>query len=200
MKKYLSRGFTMIELLIVIAVLGILAVAVLAAINPIEQINRGRDTGTRSDAEQLIGAIDRYYASKGYYPWMLSATSDNDFVDFVEIAAVDQAIGGDAQPMLTNLSASGTEEVKLTFVNRIVAASANLLSIYKMTGGGYSTYLCFVPQSSSFRTEAYKRCVADPTYGDLPADFPTEACPAASCTDVGADEPNLATACYSCLP
>ena len=152
MKKYLSRGFTMIELLIVIAVLGILAVAVLAAINPIEQINRGRDTGTRSDAEQLIGAIDRYYASKGYYPWMLSATSDNDFVDFVEIAAVDQAIGGDEQPMLTNLSTSGTEEVKLTFVNRIVAASANLLSIYKMTGGGYSTYLCFVPQSSSFRT------------------------------------------------
>ena len=60
-----QMAFTMIELLIVIAILGILAVAVLAAINPIEQINRGRDTGSRSDAEQLLSAIDRFYAYKG---------------------------------------------------------------------------------------------------------------------------------------
>ena len=51
----------MIELLIVIAILGILAVAVLAAINPIDRLT-GRDTGTRSDAEQLLGAIDRFNA------------------------------------------------------------------------------------------------------------------------------------------
>ena len=63
------KGFTLIELLIVITLLGILAVAVLSAINPIEQINRSRDTSSKSDAEQLINAIDRYYASKGYYPW-----------------------------------------------------------------------------------------------------------------------------------
>jgi type II secretory pathway pseudopilin PulG len=59
----------MIELLIVITILGILAVAVLSAINPIEQINRGRDTGRQSDAEQLLSAIDRYNAFQGYYPW-----------------------------------------------------------------------------------------------------------------------------------
>jgi prepilin-type N-terminal cleavage/methylation domain-containing protein len=75
MKMFSLRrlGFTMIELLIVIAVLGILAVAVLAAINPIEQIKRGKDTGSRSDAEQQISAIDRFYASQGYYPWMTGA-------------------------------------------------------------------------------------------------------------------------------
>jgi len=79
MKKLLSRlrsqaGFTMIDLLIVIAILGILAVAVLSAINPIEQINRGRDTGSRSDAEQLLSAIDRYNAFQGYYPWQIGAS------------------------------------------------------------------------------------------------------------------------------
>lgn len=64
-----QAGFTMIELLVVIAVLGILAAAVLSAINPIEQINKGRDTGHRSDAEQLISAVDRYFALHELYPW-----------------------------------------------------------------------------------------------------------------------------------
>ncbi len=74
MKKITTQlGFTMIELLIVITILGILAVAVLSAINPIEQINRGRDTGSQSDAEQLLSSIDRYNAFQGYYPWQYSA-------------------------------------------------------------------------------------------------------------------------------
>ncbi|KUK79563.1 MAG: hypothetical protein XD95_0296 [Microgenomates bacterium 39_7] len=74
MRKFSSQlGFTMIELLIVITILGILAVAVLSAINPIEQINRGRDTGSQSDAEQLLSAIDRYNAFQGYYPWQEDA-------------------------------------------------------------------------------------------------------------------------------
>ena len=63
-----QAGFTMIELLVVIAVLGILAAAVLSAINPIEQINKGRDTGHRSDAEQLLSAVDRYFALHELYP------------------------------------------------------------------------------------------------------------------------------------
>ena len=69
-----AAGFTMIELLIVISILGILAVAVLSAINPVEQINRGRDTGSRSDAEQLLSAMDRFNAFQGYYPWVTNPT------------------------------------------------------------------------------------------------------------------------------
>ena len=52
-----NLGFTMIELLVVISVIGILATAVLSSINPIEQINKGRDTRTRSDAAQLIKVL-----------------------------------------------------------------------------------------------------------------------------------------------
>ena len=69
--KLAQSGFTMIELLIVIAILGILAVAVLSAINPIEQINRGRDTGSRTDSEQLLTAIERFNAFQRYYPWQV---------------------------------------------------------------------------------------------------------------------------------
>lgn len=70
MKKLLSQvGFTLIELLVVISVIGVLAVAVLSSINPVEQINKGRDTGARSDAAQLINAVDRYYATQEKFPW-----------------------------------------------------------------------------------------------------------------------------------
>jgi prepilin-type N-terminal cleavage/methylation domain-containing protein len=68
-QNHARRGFTLIELLIVIVIIGILAVAVLSAINPIEQRNKATDTGRRSDAAELLNAIERYYATNGSYPW-----------------------------------------------------------------------------------------------------------------------------------
>jgi len=40
--KTRSKGFTLVELLIVIALIAILSVAVLATINPIEQANKAK--------------------------------------------------------------------------------------------------------------------------------------------------------------
>ncbi len=181
--KRTSLGFTLIELLIVIAVLGILAVAVLSAINPIEQINRSRDTGSRSDAEQLLGAIDRFYASQGYYPWKISPT--NPVSDETLWGAVTGS-GWGTPDVLTKLAEAGTGELKASFTTRITATSYNTL--YKSNRGtsGDSTYVCFLPKSSSFQTEAGIRCGAV-----LPADYPAEACPAGCAA---------AKTCFSCLP
>lgn len=161
----------MIELLIVIAVLGILAVAVLAAINPIEQINRGKDTGSQSDAEQLLGAIDRYYASLGYYPWMESADdTDGEVVTWQEI---DTVVDSDGCNILTKLgpgegACTGSQEIKLSFVNRVAATDYNDLWIYNRGDPGDSVYICFLPKSGSFETEASDRCTAG-----LPTDLNT---------------------------
>lgn len=199
-------GFTMIELLIVIAVLGILAVAVLAAINPIEQINRGRDTGSRSDSEQLISAIDRYYASKGYYPWMTGASSVNTSTfpttdAFVELSSSTTAVGGDAVDMLGNLSTGGASELKASFVTRIGDPGYNFLSIYNNGVTASSTYVCFKPKSNSFKEEAWNRCSNDTHTGldTLPSDFPAEACPNDGTCAQSATADN-ATGCYICLP
>jgi prepilin-type N-terminal cleavage/methylation domain-containing protein len=192
-----KKGFTLIELLIVIAVLGILAVAVLSAINPIEQINRSKDTGSRSDAEQLISASDRYYATKGWYAWMASADpAQSKAIDpMQELKAADDPIGSNNEAPLEKLSSGGTAELKLSFVTRIVGGNRHLWMFNRGVEGD-STYVCFIPQSSSFRDDAWLRCTA---VGGVPGDFPPGACPA-GLTCMGAATSDKATGCYSCLP
>jgi len=184
MKQKTAQGFTLIELLIVIAVLGILAVAVLSAINPIEQINRSRDTGSRSDAEQLLGAIDRFYATAGYYPWVSGAD-----IKIISTAwgEVDNVVWTDgATPVMTKLSEAGTGELKASFTNRITANGYNTLFKWNRGTQGDSTYVCFLPKSDSFLTEAGNRCGTT-----TPGDYPAEACPANCAVD---------KTCFSCLP
>lgn len=81
--KRLSKGFTLIEILIVVVLLGILAVAVLSAINPIEQIRKARDSGRKSDAAELLNSYERYYTTFQEYPlsgatFAASATAADD--------------------------------------------------------------------------------------------------------------------------
>jgi len=176
------KGFTMIELLIVIAVLGILAVAVLSAINPIEQINRGRDTSSKSDAEQLLSAIDRYNASRGLWPWQ-DDSSDPPAVTWGQVTATYPR--GSACAMLTNLSTStdpncpGTDEVKSAFVNRVTSTKSNALFIEYGGSTGDSVYVCFNPQSGSFKKEADDRCSSPPT------GYPATACGSCPKTSLG---------------
>jgi len=175
-RKSLSRGFTMIELLIVIAVLGILAVAVLATVNPIEQINRGRDTGSRGDGEQLLSAIDRYNAVQGLWPWQI----DSDSPDAVAWGAVEDVQDPNNCPLLDKIAqgggiaacGSGADEVKAAFTTRLRASNYNALYMEYSGASGDSLYICFSPQSGAFKTEAERRCDVE----GVPADFPTAAC------------------------
>ena len=183
MKKLRNKGFTLIELLIVITLLGILAVAVLSAINPVEQMNRSRDTASRSDAEQLINACDRYYATVGRYVWRV----DGKFPAPQVWQKVDDTWEDtDGDSAITKLSAGGTAEVKESFVNRVKNADVSLY-VYNKGSQGDSTYVCFVPRSSAFTTESGERCDAT----SKPSDYPDDACPT-GCSGT--------KTCYSCLP
>jgi len=206
-----SAGFTMIELLIVISILGILAVAVLSAINPVEQINRGRDTGTRSDAEQLISAIDRYNAFQGYFPWQEDADSTNLGVDNGSSAPLlidatnpkdDDAVKNcyvldklsDGTTFSSDAGCVASDELKSSFVDRIVNnSSARDMYIYNQGTSGNSTYVCFEPQSKAFYSEAEARC-EDAAGAGLPSDL-SVAAKAFLCSGYGSGSD-----VYSCLP
>ena len=66
LKKKASQGFTIIELLIVIVVIGILAALVITTYNGIQQ--KARDTERKTDINAVQGQVEAYQAENGMYP------------------------------------------------------------------------------------------------------------------------------------
>lgn len=148
-----SAGFTMIELLVVISVIGILAVAVLSSINPIEQINKGRDTRTRSDAAQLINAVDRYFAIHESYPWNDSNATNG----YTGVGVYEDAFSYEPGGTIGWIQIlADTAEVKDGFVNRLV--NDDSLYMFKEDDSNATLYICFKPTSNAFKQEALKNC------------------------------------------
>lgn len=161
MKKYnLKRAFTLIELLIVIALLGALAVGLLAAVDPFEQLKKGRDTSTRNTAAEFFNSTIRYYANRAAFPGTLAA-------------------GGASAQALSQYSSEISElavagELKSDFYN--LAGAGNLARIYVTTPSTESIVVCFNPESKAFRNDQNTR------YDSVGNQQATDVCPNATST------------------
>ncbi len=219
-----TKGFTLVELLVVIALIGVMAIAVLSAINPLEQINKGADTGLRSDTEQLLSGVDRYYAVQTYYSWQ-SGSTDTTHVSLTGAWAAgtcstsgpsgsvcqlegNGTAGGGAngatsgyQPILTQLVA--TSEVKEGFKTRLTDTTRNPLYLYYDSAvAGATPYGCFKPKSRAFALESSNRCKG---FSSTPVGSPfnsTYACPGGigATSTCGVVDSASSSVCYLCLP
>lgn len=63
-----SRGFTLLELLIVISLVGILAVVLIIVLNPLTQFKKARDSQRRTAIKELQNSLEQYYNDNGSYP------------------------------------------------------------------------------------------------------------------------------------
>lgn len=92
-KQKSERGFTLIEILIVVAIIAVLASAVLIGLGPVQR--QGRDARRISDLRQVQNALELYYAKCGYYPGTAQPTSPcTAFSSIVAWSDVSSALVG----------------------------------------------------------------------------------------------------------
>lgn len=194
--RSIMKGFTLMELLIVIGVLGILAAGLLAAIDPFEQLKKARDTNNRSAAIEILQSSQRYYATHGYLPWRKPGATAGTFVcDGADIADLRPAADetgfphrsvalepstttGDAYDCL-NATLLPDGEIKTTFFSGLAT------TLYIYSGSKTKVGVCFAPEGKSNRTDTQTHYQISGT-GD--ADYSVADVTGGACPDVTLDD------------
>ena len=140
--RQLQKGFTLIELLVVIGILGILAAALIATIDPFEQLNKATDSTTVNTLTEYQNALLRYYTNKGDMPW-------NDAVDKCYNGTQTNAISSmlPLNPALSSCVVALVQESELK--QAFTTATAALSQIYMAADTDNNVTMCYKPISKS---------------------------------------------------
>jgi len=177
-----KKGFTLIELLVVIGILGILAAALVATIDPFEQLNKAQDANVKNTMVEYLTANIRYYATHNDYPWGAGvAACVPEVIANGAPAQMPLCAGGNAN---TGVGCTPTSclaplvddrELKASFVTAIGSLSKIYVSYYGANGGENANTLiaCFNPTSKSANKDANTKWQKDGiTAGDNCPSYP----------------------------
>ena len=93
--KNKSKGFTIVELLIVIVVIGILATLVIVTFTGIQQ--KARNSQRQTDINAVDSHVEAFYAQYGYYPTLAdlqSSSFDSTYLKGLDPQALIDPKGG----------------------------------------------------------------------------------------------------------
>lgn len=67
-KKLYQAGFTLVELILAMVILASLTTGTLLALNPQRQVNKGKDSASQANMQEIKHALEIYYQDKNCYP------------------------------------------------------------------------------------------------------------------------------------
>ena len=133
-QKKLQQGFTIIELLIVIAIIGILATLVLTNFQGAQA--KGRDTVRKNDINSIYQKLEEYYNENGGYPDSALAAATFPGIDS---GALDDA---DGTTIVSSFTASTTAPtLTLTNTNEYAYAAYDSCNTSSPTGSSCLKYV-----------------------------------------------------------
>ncbi len=143
----MSKGFSIIETIIVIAIFAILSVAVISILDPLEQINRGKDTSLIQTSETLTNAITRFSISQSRLPW----------TNEIQAVTLNSPEG---ESIVTNIIVLG--ELKTSFPK---SHNKNFQEIYLTAETNQSSVmLCFQPHSKAYKNHQHTSFFQDGSF------------------------------------
>jgi hypothetical protein len=175
-----ASGLTIIELLIVMAVIALLAITVIVMLQPMEQLKKTRDRRRLADARELIISYDRYMVAYQRFPWDEPGVIDMTKPSSLVAVTPDFSDSPNPQDHYYLLERN---EIKGSFITRKTIVDDDLL--VSVSAQGLAS-ICFEPESFNARTGGMA-----PIKTQLNASLPPHDC----------DDPyGVSTNCYVCLP
>ncbi len=139
-------GFTLIELLVVIGILGVLAAALIATIDPFEQLKKAQDANVKNTTVEFVNASIRYYTTHNTLPWA-DTTAPAACQNGGTPPSGGSLTGAQMTSCLNALVTDGELKTGFTTVTSI-------LGQVLITGTTNSVTSCFLPQSKSQQRDA----------------------------------------------
>ncbi|PSO44020.1 MAG: hypothetical protein BRC23_02200 [Parcubacteria group bacterium SW_4_49_11] len=147
--KHKKPGFTLLEILLVVAAVGLLAAIVFVAINPSEQLGKVRDTERQSEVDTLHDAIRQYNIDNSEWPDEIASMSANSAKEICADGVSDEAcinLTDDLTPEYIaevpsgpNTEGTGSGYVVSKQNTRVRVAARNVEERSKGIAAGYSS-------------------------------------------------------------
>ena len=111
-----NKGFTLIEMLVVIAVIGLLAALILVGLSSFRV--RGRDTRRVADVKEVQNGLELYYTKNGHYPIVSEAFPKDRWSDLTsKLTDPNEGLGINQIPQDPNYNSNDPNSPSYDYVS-----------------------------------------------------------------------------------